>query len=92
MPRIHGDMNMEIHNSSALPQQIAGALQEAGPVRTEGGKSLQGNDRGLTVSNAQQPAAVDAVPDSALDRADALGKLVSAAFNLPAPPYPAELA
>ena len=44
----------------------------------------------LTVTEARVSGneAVEAVPDSALRRDDALGRLFSAAFNLPAPPMP----
>ena len=45
----------------------------------------------LSVSEAPQPLAFDGiagVPDAALTRDDDLGRRVSAAFNLPAPPAP----
>ena len=37
---------------------------------------------------APEEVSAAAIPDSALARDDALGKLVSAAFTLPAPPMP----
>ena len=52
----------------------------------------KGADRpALTVSEARISGAdgVDAVPESALRRDDALGRLFSAAFSLPPPPMPA---
>lgn len=42
----------------------------------------------LVVSDIRTDAA-EAIPDSELRRDDGLGKLFSAAFNLPAPPMPA---
>ena len=45
----------------------------------------------LTVSEARVSGAdaVEAVPESALRRDDALGRLFTAAFSLPPPPMPA---
>ena len=40
-------------------------------------------------SNVASSEPVADVPDAALDRDDALGKLMNAAFNLPPPPMPA---
>jgi hypothetical protein len=54
--------------------------------------SAKGGDRpALTVTEARVSGdeAVEAVPDSALRRDDALGRLFSAAFALPPPPMPA---
>ena len=42
----------------------------------------------LVISDVRTDAA-EAIPDSELRRDDGLGKLFSAAFNLPAPPMPA---
>ena len=39
-------------------------------------------------SNIASSEPVADVPDAALDREDALGKLMNAAFNLPPPPMP----
>lgn len=65
---------------------------------------MQGVDAGLAAQDAQKPGTpaftitnaaaspedVEAatIPESALSRDDDLGKLVSAAFNLPPPPMP----
>ena len=85
-------MNIELHNNPGPLAQMVGGAEAANPAASiETPKELKRNDKGLTVSEGTQPAAVEAVPDSALDRADPLGKLVSAAFNFPAPPIPVEL-
>ena len=70
----------------------------------QGIPDMQGVDAGLSAQDAQKPGtpaftitnaaaspeAVEAatIPESALSRDDDLGKLVSAAFNLPPPPMP----
>lgn len=45
----------------------------------------------LTISDVQTSDIddVESVPDSALDRNDALGRLISSVFSLPPPPMPA---
>ena len=40
----------------------------------------------LTVTQADSAENIDEVPEEALDRNDALGKLISSVYNLPAPP------
>lgn len=70
----------------------------------QGIPDMQGVDAGLAAQDAQKPGTpaftitkaaaspedVEAatIPESALSRDDDLGKLVSAAFNLPPPPMP----
>ena len=86
-------MNIEIHNNpGALTQMVGAADATRTTTNVEGAKVLQGNDKGLTISEGLEPDAVESIPDSALDRNDPLGRPVGAAFNLPAPPMPAELA
>jgi len=85
-------MNIEIHNNPGQLAQMVGAAEAAKPTAPiETPKVLMGNDKGLTVSEGLQPEAVEAVPDSAMNRDDPLGKLINAAFNLPAPAIPVEL-
>ena len=86
-------MKLEIHTNPGALAQMAGA---AGPVKSaapaEAEKILQGNDKGLTVSEGGEAAAVDAVPDSALDRNDPLGRLVNSVYSFLPPAFPQELA
>ena len=85
-------MNIEIHNNPGTLAQMVGAVDTANAAAVgESSKVLQGNDKGLTVSEGMNASAVESVPDSALDRDDPLGRLVNAAFNLPPPPFPVEL-
>ena len=42
----------------------------------------------LTVTQAEEPEKVKEVADEELTRDDALGKLISSAYNLPAPDMP----
>ena len=73
-----------------------------GPTGIGAGRETQGTssvDAGretrdaVTITNAPSGLAsaepVADIPDAALSRDDALGKLVSAAFSLPPPPMPA---
>jgi hypothetical protein len=55
----------------------------SGTTRTAANLSITGGAASIA---SGEP--VDTVPDAALRRDDALGKLVSAAFCLPAPPMP----
>jgi hypothetical protein len=85
-------MNIEIHNNPGTLAQMVNAAETAKTAATgETPKVLKGNDKGLTVSEGTNAAAVESVPDSALDRSDPLGKLISTAFNLPPPAIPVEL-
>ena len=86
-------MNIQIHNNpGALTQMVGAADATKTASAVESAKVLQGNDKGLTISEGLESVPVESIPDSALRRNDPLGKLVGAAFNLPPPPMPAELA
>lgn len=69
--------------------KVDGASRAAQSPTTSGASRLASN---LTIG--EEPAGiasaepVSEVPESALDRDDALGKLVNSAFCLPAPPMP----
>ena len=52
-------------------------------------KSRPLNIQATTVDALRSSEPVAEVPDAALSRDDAIGKLVTAAFNLPPPPMPA---
>ena len=82
-------MNINIHNNpGAQPQMVESSIQADSSKGVERAKALQGNDRGLVVSEGADTAPVEEIPDSALDRDDAIGRLVAAAFGFPAPPFP----
>ena len=67
-----------VANPAATPRPDAAPAKEAGrPALT------------VTAARVSGDEAVEAVPDSALRRDDALGRLFSAAFSLPPPPMPA---
>ena len=57
------------------------------PQNVQESKTL--NIRSTTVDALRNSEPVAEVPDAALSRDDAIGKLVNAAFNLPPPPMPA---
>lgn len=59
--------------------------------RTDAASAKEAGRPALTVTSARVSGdeSVEAVPDSALRRDDALGRLFSAAFSLPPPPMPA---
>ena len=70
-----------VQNTAAIPHPAAGDTAAA-----------KGASRpALVVTDARIDAteATEAVPETELRRDDALGKLFSAAFTLPAPPMPA---
>ena len=72
-------------NPTAVPTQTAGLAQTAHATSSPADRPALT----VTEAHASGAAAVEAVPDSALDRDDALGRLFNAAFNLPPPPMPA---
>ena len=63
---------------AATPPPAAAAAKEAGRAALT-----------VTAARVAGDEAVEAVPESALRRDDALGRLFSAAFTLPPPPMPA---
>ena len=85
-------MNINIHNNPGTQPQMVDASFQANPSSgVEGAKALQGNDKGLVVSAGADTAPVEDVPASALDRNDAIGKLVSSVYGYQAPPFPSEI-
>lgn len=71
--------------STPVATPAATPREDAAPAKGTAGRPA------LTVTEARVSGdeAVEAVPDSALRRDDALGRLFSAAFSLPPPPMPA---
>lgn len=85
-------MNINIHNNPGTQSQMIDASFQANPSKEmEGAKALQGNDKGLVVSEGSESAPVEAVPPWTLDRNDALGKLVNSVYGFEAPPFPSEI-
>ena len=81
-------MNIDFNNTSIQRTANTAAPQATAPLEKGQPKTAPG---GVTFTRAAaDPEALAAaeIPDSALDRDDALGRLVSAAFNLPPPPFP----
>ena len=81
-------MNLNVNNLNAA---AAGRMASAGmdnATAVDTAKNIRPADN-LVVSNgigvAEDIPAID-IPESTFDRNDPLGKLVAAAFNLPAPP------
>ena len=93
-----GVMKMEINlgNNIGARQdgfQVSGQGSEVAKTAASGirqsASSLRTSDIGLDAFNpVKDSEPVSEVPESALMRDDELGKLVSAAFSLPAPPMP----
>ena len=85
-------MSIEIHSNPAQMAQMAGLAGSAQtPAPADAAKPLAGNDKGLVVTSSSQPATVDAIPEGALTRDDGIGRLVSAAYCFPPPPFPSEI-
>lgn len=79
-------MDISFHTNRTSVQNPATIPPPAAPA---GAAGAAGAERpGLVVNDARTDA-IEAVPDAALRRDDALGQLFAAAFNLPAPPMPA---
>ena len=78
-------MDISLNTRATPPPVAATGFAPATPAATSAER------RALTVTDVRSSGtdAVEAVPDAALDRDDALGRLVNAAFNLPPPPMPA---
>ena len=75
---------MDIRINGNRPVQNAGL--ESG-LPSGGMKPIANQEKSaLTVTQADAVEDVNEVPDDALDRNDALGKLISSVYNLPAPP------
>ena len=68
----------------------AGASQNAVPatVKQKDSNLQPSNLQSTTLDALQGSEPVAEIPDAALSRDDALGKLVGEAFNLPPPPMP----
>lgn len=86
-------MDLRIGNNgyAAAAAGIGQAAEAAKAAETAGARRMAGG--GFTVTELPERGAVDAletmqVPESALRRDDALGKLVNEAFSLPPPPMP----
>ncbi len=85
-------MNINIHNNPGTQSQMIDASFQANPSKEmEGAKALQGNDKGLVVSEGTESAPVEDIPLSALDRNDAIGKLVNSVYGFEPPPFPSEI-
>lgn len=70
--------------STPVANPAATPRPDAAPAKETGRPALT-----VTAARVSGDEAVEAVPDSALRRDDALGRLFSAAFSLPPPPMPA---
>ena len=69
--------------------QVSGQGSEVAQTAASGIRQSASSLRGLDAFNpVKDSEPVSEVPESALMRDDELGKLVSAAFSLPAPPMP----
>ncbi len=82
-------MDISINNRPS-PITDPATLQQTAPA--EAAKSTSRPSLVITEARADALSGLDAaeeVPESALRRDDPLGKLLSAAFSLPAPPMPA---
>ena len=88
-------MNIDINNNVKLSENawqmnVASSEGSAKPTDLAGVKQ----SNGLTITHsfaAPEDIAAAEVPEDSLRRDDALGKLISGAFNLSPPPMPAEL-
>jgi len=79
----------KMHN--AVPS-MGNIQSSAGPVPTAGKEAQRDIGPAVTITRAEQgptEIGISNVPDAALDRNDALGRLISSAFNMPPPPMPA---
>ena len=78
-------------NISFPSLSTASTLPAASTTPTGAASKPRETTSGLTVTETRVSDldATEAVPDSALDRDDPLGRLVSSAFSLPPPPMPA---
>ena len=77
-------------NDAFGPMGIGAGREAQGTSAVDAGREARDT---VTITNAPSGLAsaepVADIPDAALSRDDALGKLISAAFNLPPPPMPA---
>ena len=86
------NLGNNLGGAMGVMQEAAGAYAEAA-AKPGASSSLSGlatgsaAGKGLDALAAAEPTA-DIPPESELVRADALGRLVNAAFNFPAPPPP----
>ena len=81
-------MNLNIDNrivATGLSRPAGTAMEDACPFKS-GARASEFTITRAVVSPEDLAAAE--IPDSALSRDDALGRLVGAAFNLPPPPMP----
>lgn len=81
-------MNLSINTTAASMQSIA-AL--SGTEAASKAVETRPATNGLTITNREAASgeiSAASIPDAALARDDALGKLFSSAFTLPAPPMP----
>ena len=81
------DFNVNIGRNPVAAGQAAAPATPQGPADTGAFR----NADGLTVTQAPaapEDIAAAEIPESALSRDDDLGRLVSSAFALPAPPMP----
>lgn len=70
--------------STPVAPPVATPRAEAAPAKEAGRPALT-----VTEARVSGGESVEAVPESALRRDDALGRLFTAAFSLPPPPMPA---
>ena len=70
--------------SAPVPASPATPRTDAAPAKDAGRPAFT-----VTETRVSGADALEAVPDSALRRDDAIGRLFSAAFALPPPPMPA---
>ncbi len=78
------NVNTGLNNAAAI---MAGGVQQ--PVHS--GKAPEGNGANVTITHAAvapEDVAAAGIPDEALSRDDALGRLVASVFSLPPPPMP----
>lgn len=77
-------------NDAFGPTGIGAGREAQGTSAVDAGREARDT---VTITNAPSGLAsaepVADIPDAALSRDDALGKLISAAFSLPPPPMPA---
>ncbi len=81
-------MDISFNSNFSARLDAVGGVQNAVPA-SKAKEAAAKPDLTITQSAAApEEVSAAAIPDSALARDDALGKLVSAAFTLPAPPMP----